>query len=486
MLGTIGTAMATQPADNVIKNALIDIQRFEQQASGITPARRSQARRILKLLNLSHERLNGSTHHSDPSWQEVNQRYITLKGQLKGLQNPSTKKSSAAAANAPAPAVLPAGKTTTQANSSVPELVSGQRVRVKKMVKDMKSVQSSFVITGPSIFQAPNEVAARQKRFTQFKDALKRYPQVDDPDVQAARSAFDALGKALSAEFARAKEQLAQLGDVQQRLATIEENSRKYAAPAILTPPFSETDATTWVKAAGGTRTVAEHNMKQLAKITPIAYLPNNRGTPQTGAPYDAQDISRLQRNSVTQLKNVEDRYQAMAEGFTNRFGTIDRDVLGRWQGDPNSDKRSIYIGQGQQEQAFKVFADTILIAQSAVYLETALGRPAEDAQIIIEKLENAKKEFIRKRKIAMETSKLPEPQSTDKKMLAIAKEILDVPKYEFGKYGRIVLTTKEVIDRERKDSEVKIDDAKLTLSGDLKMSGTETTWTYKWKELFH
>ena len=67
--------------------------------------------------------------------------------------------------------------------------------------------------------------------------------------------------------------------------------------------------------------------------------------------------------------------------------------------------------------------------------------------------------------------------------MLAIAKEILEVPKYEFGKYGRIVLTTKEVIDRERKDSEVKIDDAKLTLSGDLKMSGTETTWTYKWKE---
>ena len=82
-----------------------------------------------------------------------------------------------------------------------------------------------------------------------------------------------------------------------------------------------------------------------------------------------------------------------------------------------------------------------------------------------------------------METSKLPEPKSNDRKMLAIAKKILEFPKYEFGEYGRIILTTSEIIDRERKDSQLKIDDAEFTLSGNLKMSGTETTWTYKWKE---
>ena len=67
--------------------------------------------------------------------------------------------------------------------------------------------------------------------------------------------------------------------------------------------------------------------------------------------------------------------------------------------------------------------------------------------------------------------------------MMKIAEQILSKPKYEFGEHGNIVLTTGEIVERERKDSEIDIDDAELTLSGDIKMSGTETSWTYKWKE---
>jgi len=51
------------------------------------------------------------------------------------------------------------------------------------------------------------------------------------------------------------------------------------------------------------------------------------------------------------------------------------------------------------------------------------------------------------------------------------------------GEHGKVVLTTREVTERERKDSETEIDKAELTSSGDLKMSGSETTWTYKWQE---
>lgn len=483
MFGVINTVSATQPADHIIKNAIADISRFEQQASGLTPARRSNAKRILKLLNLSHERLTHSTNQTDPSWQDVNQRYLTLKTQLEGLQVPSAKNESTSGASAPTPTISPSSKAPRQTPDSVPELVSGQRVRVKKMVKDMMSVKASLVTTGPSTLQDPNKVAARQKRLNQFKEALTRYPQVDDPDVQAARNEFDSLRQALSVEFQRAKGQLTQLGDVQQRLATIEENSRKFGAPVALTPPFSETDAKAWVQAASSGRTVAEHNLRQLGEIAPIAYLPNNRGTPQTGAPYDANDIKRLHNLATSQLKGVETGYQAMAQDFKNRFAQIESDALGRWQEDPNSDKRWLFIGDGQQKEAFQVYADSLAIAQSAAALETALGRQATEALAIIEKVGKGKKEFIRKTKIALETSKLPEPKSKDKKMIAIAQEIVKIPKYKFGKFGKIVLTTSEIIDRERKDSELEIDDAELTLGGDLKMSGTETTWTYKWKE---
>ncbi len=482
VLGSMNPGGATPAADNVIKNALADIQRFETQASGLTPERRSNAKRILKLLNLSHERLNSSSNKADPSWKEVNQRYLALKAQLENLMTPAGATNQPASVS-PATPTKPTKKSITPSRDTVPALVSGQRVRVKKMVKDMMNIQQSLVKTGPSEFQDPQIVTARQKRLNQFKEALTRYPQVDDPDVQAARKGFDALRQALSNEYTRAKEQLAQLGDVQKRLATIETNSRRYSAPGPLTPPFSEKEANAWVEAASNARTVAEHNLQELAKIEPIAYLPNNPGTPQTGAPYDADDVKRLRRNSARQLQDAEGAYHAMAQDFKSRFAHIEREVQERWQEDPKSDKKWIFIGEGRKEEAMQVFAEHAAIVQSAAYLESALGRPTTEALAVLEKVNKGKTDFLRNSQIALDSSRLPEPQSTDKKMLAIAESILKVPRYKFGEYGKIVLTTSEIVDRERKDSEIDIDDAELTLGGDLKMSGTQTTWTYKWKE---
>ena len=75
--------------DPAIKNAQIDIVRFEKQANGLTPARSSNAKRILKLLNLSHQRLLQSSHQNEPSWIEMNQRYLSLQTQLELIISPS-------------------------------------------------------------------------------------------------------------------------------------------------------------------------------------------------------------------------------------------------------------------------------------------------------------------------------------------------------------------------------------------------------------
>ncbi|MBZ0167255.1 MAG: hypothetical protein K8I00_10660 [Candidatus Omnitrophica bacterium] len=482
-LGLITTVFAAEPADGIIKNALADIVRFEQQASGLTPARSSNANRILKLLNLSHERLQGSQNQDDPSWQEVNQRYVNLRGQLEGLLNPPAQTGGGTTPPTPSAPVAVSAPSPLQAGSSVPELVSGQRVRVKKMVRDIESSGSTLTITGPSALQDRAEVDARQKRLKQFEEALAGYPQVNDPDVQAARAAYEGLRQKLSEEFQRAQQQLAQLGNVQQRLATIEENSQSYPVPRPLTAPFSDADAKAWTDAASKARTVAEHNLKQLAAIAPLAYLPNNPGTPQTGSAYDANDVSRLKRNAEGKLQAIEQGYQTMAQDLKNRLVQVQNDVLSRWQDDPAGEKKWTFIREGQQEGAFKTYDEALAIARSAVALEQSLGREAKEAQTMVTKVENAKKEFTRKRGVALEASRLPEPKSTDKKLLAIAKEIVENPQYKFGEHGKIILTTDAVVERERKDSELEIDDAELTLGGDLKMSGTETTWTYKWQE---
>jgi len=122
-------------------------------------------------------------------------------------------------------------------------------------------------------------------------------------------------------------------------------------------------------------------------------------------------------------------------------------------------------------------------MAESSIHLEEALGRDPKAAKAIISKLNTAKSDFSKNLNIALNASKLPKPVSKDKKRIAIAGEILKNPKSEFGQYATIILITDEIIERESKYSELDIDDAEITLGGDLKMSGTETTWTYKWEE---
>lgn len=479
ILGCLSTA--AEAKDRIITNAELDIARFEKQANGLTSARAANVRRLLKLMNLSIQRLQQSKDHNDPAWKLVEQRFTSLKGQLEGLLGAS--KASEGIVDKKTVAVKHANTLTGKKGKSVRPLVSGERVRLKKLLRDMTSVSDSVVTTGPSLLQDPTKITAYKKRLKQFAQALGRYPQVDDNDVKAARLAYQNLTKKLSDEFNRAKAQLAKLGNVQQRLASLDANYKKYRVPPVLSAPFSEDDAQTWVKQAGEARTSAEHTLKELAIIDKLAYLPNKPGTPQSGAPYDASDVKRLQQGAQSTLKKIESEANKLIDTSENHLKQIENDLLMRFQEDPNGDKRWVYIGEGRKKMAFSTFDKGMDLANSALYLEQALGKKAEHARAVIDKIRNAKDSFIKRRDIALRTSRLPEPQSADSKRLEIARQILKKPKYKFGEFGKIVLTSKKIVDREREDSEIKIDDAQVSLGGDVKMSGTKTTWTYKWKE---
>jgi hypothetical protein len=183
-------------------------------------------------------------------------------------------------------------------------------------------------------------------------------------------------------------------------------------------------------------------------------------------------------------LNAAQANYEAMAQTLAQQMEQIERDTLSRWQENPeNDEKRWLFIGEGQLEEANRVYADALAVANSSVYLETALGRESAEAETMVARIQQAQSEFARKRDLALKSSRLPESKSDNGDMLKIAEQILAKPRYEFGQHGPIVLTTSEIVEREREDSEIDIDDAELTLSGDLKMSGTETTWKYKWQE---
>lgn len=363
-------------------------------------------------------------------------------------------------------------------------LVSGERVRVRKLTRDMNNVRNGIKTTGPSAYQLQVNVDKIKKRLNQFADALERYPQVSDPDVKAARNAFKSLRAAIIAEFGRGQAQLKKLGNTQKRLATIEANSRKYAAPKPLKPPFSQEDAKTWVKKASEAKTVGEHNLKELATIAELAYLPKNRGTVQQGAPYDSDDVKRLQRMAKGLILQGENGYKSMTEMFKNYERETKMNVFDVPLPDPKGEKNYIYIGGGSTAKEYlDRYQKYIDINQSAGYLEEALGRNSKAQKETVKKIEGIKAQYLANIVTALKSSKLPKPASKNGKMKKIAKKVVETPKYKFGKHGPIVLTTKKITTHEREDSEFDVENVDVSISGDVKLSGTKTTWKYKWKE---
>ena len=81
----------------------------------------------------------------------------------------------------------------------------------------------------------------------------------------------------------------------------------------------------------------------------------------------------------------------------------------------------------------------------------------------------------------AQSLARMPEAASKDKKLIKIAKETL--ANYDsVGDYKRIVINADKV-HRSKETSTTKFDDIDVSLSGDVTLTGTETTYFYEWDQ---
>ncbi len=488
---SIGGAFAAEPADNIIKGALTDVARFEQQAQGLTAARKSNIQRMLKLMTLTRGRLDSSANKDHESWQDADRRLKDLRAQLEGLLAPATATESPSNAGKPATQPAQAQKpaepqkpSTGAQQATVRPLVSGERVRVKKLARDIANVRDSIVTEGPSHLQARENFNKLKKRFDQFSAAIKRYPQVDDPDVQTARREYQALSEAATAEVARAQAQLKKLGNVQERLAKVDTVLRGTPLPDSLTAPFSRAEADQWVAAARKLHPIAEQAKKELQQMAPIAYLPFTVGVPPQ-VPYDREDLNRLYGYADAQQKNLGLRLKEMtaildrdAEQMPGELAVINQD---RDPADPQD--QWVYIGEGKRAEMHERLDKRRARITSGVHLYEAMGRdvPAQH-QAALQAIEDTRAAFERNRETALKASRLPDTASESSELLEIARETLARPDYEIGEHERLVINA-DLVSRENKSSEIDIDKVDVTLGGDLKLSGTQTTWTYKWQQ---
>ncbi len=373
-----------------------------------------------------------------------------------------------------------------QLAQDVRPLVSGERVRVRKLARDMESTIQTIDKGGVAPFQDVAYVQKWQKKIEQYRTTLQKYPQVEDPDVQAAAVKLAELENMVAFGVSEAAKQKAALGDVQANLATIEKFMRENPAPQWLPAPFDDEEARQWLLTASRAKNVAQTSLTELQRIAPTAHLPLNTGTVQDGAPYDRHDLDRLASWANDTMRKVDEAVKETASTLKFQFDA-QPETLAYYHGlDPEdeSDRASAFLAEGVEEEIYSGLDRELAFARSVVAYQRAFGNePAAHTVARVEEIEGLRRTYAENRLKALGESKLPEPKSEDEARLAIARAILAKPSYEFGQHGPVVLTTNDIVEREKQVSRAEIKDVDVSLSGTITLSGTETTWTYKWQE---
>jgi tetratricopeptide (TPR) repeat protein len=365
-------------------------------------------------------------------------------------------------------------------------LVSGERVRVQKLARDMESAMQTLNQEGAKPFQDPAHGEKWRGTVEHFRESLGKYPQVDDPDVKAAAAKLAELENMVAFGINEAAKQNADLGDVPQTLAAIEKALRDHPAPQWLPAPFTEDEARAWAQAAGNAKQVAEKTYKALEKIKLAANLPLNPGTVQDGALYDIHDVDRLMHFAEDKFRKVGEALKQTLEALKTQYAA-QKDTLDYYRKlDPanEKDRMNAFLAEGAEAEIYGGLDREMALAQSVVAYQKALGSPPSPASTArIDEIAALRTAYAENRRKALGNSKLPEAKSTDAARLDIARAILANPRYEFGEHGPVVLTTKDIVDREKEVSRAEIRDVDVSLSGKITLSGTETTWKYAWQE---
>ncbi len=365
-------------------------------------------------------------------------------------------------------------------------LVSGERVRVKKLARDMESAMQTLNQGGVAPFQDPAYVQKWQQTVEKFRAALKKYPQTDDPDIRAGVAKLAELENMVAFGIREADKQKAELGDVQAILASVENSLRTHRAPQWLPPPFSEKEVADWVKNAALAQQTAKKALAEIQRIAPTANLPINPGTVQQGAPYDKHDLDRLQSFANSILSDVEGALGETVATLKTRFADQDGSLAYYRDLDPANEKHRMtaFLAEGVEAEIYGGLDRHLAFARSVVAYQRAFGKePTAASTARVDEIMALREAYAEKRSQAIGASKLPEPKSTDAERIAIAEQILAEPRYEFGRHGPVVLTTKDIVERQKTLSRAEIKDVDVSLSGNITLSGTETTWNYAWRE---
>lgn len=469
-----------EPADTQIKGALIDIERYEQQFGSVSSANASTVNRTLKLLSLTRQRLDSSSNKTHESWKDADSRYHALVARLNRLLNPNS--TAAAVAATPTPQTR---QPSPPATTGSQQMISQQRVRIQKIKRDIESSFQTMDQGGVAAFQDPEYAAKFEQSAQRYADSIAKYAEFQtDPDVIAANEALAKYQNMIAFGNQRAAKEQAELGDVQGALKTLEQQLRQLRQPPTPQAPYQSGQLGQWLVELAKMRQTAAELHKPLPQIKQRAYLPNNPGTVQSGAPYDLNDVDRLERSLIGLVRSIDSELESFKTNLVNQVPHIRSLLAAFGEYDPASEDDQInhFLGEGRADENRAMLAEHKQTVEEIVQFSKLLKDPAESERVALaSEVQSTIDTYERNYQKARELVRMPAAASKDSKLTAIAEDTL--ANYEYvGKIRRLVINADKAHHSEE-TSEQKFDDASVSLSGTITLTGTKTTYFYEWDQ---
>ncbi|WP_339635646.1 hypothetical protein [uncultured Sneathiella sp.] len=483
----MGAAIADTAVDKNISDAMADIERYEQQFAGRTSANKSTVNRTLKLLKLTRQRLDSAADHSQPAWLAADERYNALVTQLNTLLNPSaTNNTQSSQTSAPAKSSQqPASTTSSQATS--PQMISHQRVQVKKLKRDLESAMDTIDRAGPKPFQDPAYVEKVDNALDKYRTALGRFSDfAEDPDVVAASNAFQKFEA--MAQFGRdhAAKELAELGNVQDRLTKVNAEIRSLVIPDTPQQPYKSGELSNWLRSLATTRKAAIQIYQPLPEIKKRAYLPETRATVEEGGAFDIRDVDRMERYLRDVVGKIDNEVNTFSANLARNV-EIEADSLSFYDEFDPSDRQQQakhFLTEGRADEVRQTLAGKrLLVSEAAEYAKLLKHDTYDDRVALLARIDDVIERYEENYKKARQLVRMPKSATDDAELVEIAMETLESPDYDYvGEIKRLVVNT-EKVHRTKSTSETQIDDVDVSSSGKITMSGTETTYFYEWDQ---
>ena len=476
---------AVDPADNQIKGALYDIEKYEKQFGSQTSANPSSIKRSLRLLALTRQRLDGSANKSHTSWIDADKRYTALVTHMNNLANGGASASTSSTA-APQSST-PARQTTTRApaQASAQPMISQYRVRIKKIQRDIASVWDTMDKGGIKPFQDPTYVQKFETSAQGFQESIAKYDQwKSDADVVLATQKLTELVNMIKFGKEYAAKELAELGEVQARLKQINQQIRQLKQPDTPEYPYGEGQLKAWITQLARVRQAATEVYAPLPEIKQRAYLPNSRVTVEQGGPYGLNDVDRLERALIDLTNSIDSNLEVFGRNLTAQLGQIEDGLAYYLEQDPadRNDQTNHFQGEGRADEVRARLARDKTIAEEAANYSQLLNDSNHSTRLaLLQKIEQAANTYEANYLKARELVRMPKAATKDSNLTKIARET--ITSYDdVGKIERMVINT-EKQHRTKETSDIEFDDADVSLSGTVTLSGTQTTYFYEWDQ---